>query len=212
MGRKKKIMLLAISIAGIVFLTVFLSYFMQNYYDPGNSDTPVFSLPIKPANYDNVTGIQRFHPPNHIGLDFKLPNATEIVAPIGGKITGIEHHMMSNNLWIVDVTLRINPLWGMFIAFEPWTYDEAVAVSQKTNISTYITVGKVMAVNETLGWLQPVPGSEFPHIHWTVYKIPGGGLSFGESNENVNPYSYLAPWARNICDGYCSAFWDYTPC
>lgn len=212
MGRKKKFVLLTIGIVGIVFFATFLTIFFQNYYDPGNSEAPVFSLPIKSTNYDNVTGVQRFHPPDHNGLDFKLLNTTEIIAPIGGKITSIEHHMMTNNLWIVDVFLRINPAWGMFIAFEPWTYNEADVIAQKTNISAYISIGKVVAENQTLGWLLPVAGSEFPHIHWSVFKVSAAGLLGNSGSENVNPYSYLTPWAKTICDGYCAAFWDYNPC
>ncbi len=212
MGRKKKIALLCLVIVSVVVLAIFIPTYLQSYYDPGNTDTPVFSLPIKQANYANVSGVQRFHSPDHVGLDFQLRNATEIIAPIGGKIVGIEHHMMSNNLWIVDVTLRINPAWGMYIAFEPDTNDEAVTIAQQANISTYIKVGDIVDVNQTLGWLLPVPASEFPHIHWTVYRIGFWGELFTEGNENVNPWIYLDTWARVIVDGYCSSFHDFTPC
>ena len=210
MGRKKKIVIFTFFM--FIFVAIYILYFLSNYYDPGNSDTPMFSLPIRPANYANVTGVQRYHPPEHIGFDFRLPNATEIVAPKGGKITDIKLHKMNNNLWIVDVFLRINPIWGMFIAFEPCTYDQNVAIAQKANISAYIHIGQVVLENQTLGWLQPEPGSEFPHIHWTVFKVGAWGLLGNVGFENVNPYHYLAPWAKSVCDGYCSTFYDYTPC
>ncbi len=60
---------------------------------------------------------------------------------------------MSNNLWIGDVFLRINPMWGLFIAFESCTYIEATAVTQEGNIWNYIRVGQVVV--EPDAWVAP---------------------------------------------------------
>src|SRR4030042_1227728 len=95
MGKKRKIVGLCIVIVSGVVLTAIIFLFSQNYYDPGNSNTPEFSLPIAPTNIYKVTGIQRFNRTlNHTGFDFKLENDTKIVAPIGGKITEINYHEM----------------------------------------------------------------------------------------------------------------------
>ncbi len=212
MERKKKIVLITISTVGIVILAIYIPYFLQNYYDPGNSDNPVFSLPIKPANYINVTHVQRFNLPGHSGFDFKLENATEIIAPISGKITKIDKGRMSNSEWAMGVYLRINPAWGMFIAFEPHTEEEPIADAQMANISAYIIVGQVVIENQTLGWLQPVPGSVYPHIHWGVYKVANWGLLGNSGSEDVNPYRYCAPWAQSILTGYCTSIGDSNPC
>ncbi len=165
-------------------------------------EDPAFSMPIKPEDYETVSGIQRWDPTFHVGFDFTLRVDTEIIAPSGGVVKDILIFPMENDLWIVTVTVEINCKWAWFIAFEPCTYEESVAEAQLSNISAYIQVGDTIQENQTLGWLLPISDSEFPHIHWSVL----------ENREYVNPVEYMAPWAEEIIAGYCAEFYDHSPC
>lgn len=165
------------------------------------AETPEFSIPVH--NIEDVTGVQVFHDNRstqlHIGFDFKLDVDSEIFAPISGKITSIKKHMMSNGYWIIDVNIKINVKWTMFFAFEPWTTEESVIDDQMNEI--IVKQGDKVEVNQSLGFLTPVPGSEFPHIHWTIsyYKFFG-------VREHVSPYDYLNTEAQSLLWDLCLSF------
>ncbi|TET81910.1 MAG: hypothetical protein E3J43_00050 [Candidatus Heimdallarchaeota archaeon] len=105
----------AIFIAGGIFAGFAIAFTV--------AETPEFSLPVH--DLDEVIGVQVFHDNRstqlHIGFDFKLDNDTEIFAPISGKVTNVKKHQMSNGYWLIDVNIKINVKWTIFIAFEPWT-------------------------------------------------------------------------------------------
>ncbi len=165
------------------------------------AETPEFSIPVH--NIEDVTGVQVFHDNMstqlHIGFDFKLDVDSEIFAPVSGKITNVKKHQMTNGYWLVDVFIKINVKWTMFIAFEPWTTEEAVIDDQLSEIT--VNIGDRVEVNQSLGFLTPVPGSEFPHIHWTIsyYKFLG-------AREHVSPYDYLNPEAQSLLWDLCQSF------
>ena len=158
---------------------------------------PVLGLPL--ANVDGVTGIQTWMDPNagatHTGFDFKLPNETEIIAPIDGTISQIYKFQMSNNLWVVDVFIKINDSWETFIAFEPYTYEESVIDDQVDAIT--VEVGDTVTQGQSLGMLQSVPATEFPHIHWQVQR---------GADDEVNPYLYVSDSAKAIMDTLCTTY------
>jgi hypothetical protein len=165
------------------------------------SETPVFSLPVH--DLEVVTGVQVFHDNRstqlHIGFDFKLENNTEIFAPIGGVITQVHKHQMSNGYWIIDVTIEINPKWSMFIAFEPWTTEESVIDDQLLFLS--VNKGDTVDLDQSLGILTPVPGSEFPHIHWTITRH-----TFMGEKEPVSPYDYCTSEDQELLWELCLSF------
>jgi hypothetical protein len=165
------------------------------------ADTPVFSLPVHDLSV--VTGVQVFHDNRstqlHIGFDFKLEDNTEIFSPIPGKITQVKKHQMSNGYWLIDVNIKINAKWTMFIAFEPWTTEESVIDDQMLFIS--VKTGDIVERNKSLGILTPVLGSEFPHIHWTVTQ-----LTFMGEKEHVSPYDYCSEEAQNLLWELCQSF------
>ena len=160
------------------------------------ADEPVFELPVH--GLDDATGIQVFHDNRstqlHVGFDFKLENDTEIFAPIPGVISLISKHQMSNGYWIIDVFITYNIKWDMFIAFEPWTQDESVINNQMLNIS--VQVGDIVVQNQSLGILNPVSGSEFPHIHWSIR----------EGGQYRSPYDYCSTSARSGIEYLCDKF------
>ncbi len=165
------------------------------------AETPEFSLPVH--NLEDVTGVQVFHDNMstqlHIGFDFKLDNDTEIFTPISGKVTDVKKFRMSNGYWLIDVNIKINMKWTMFIAFEPWTTEESVIDDQLAAIT--VKKGDRVEVNQSLGFLIPVLSAEFPHIHWTIsfYKFIG-------VREHVSPYDYLNPQAQNLLWDLCLSF------
>lgn len=160
------------------------------------AEAPIFELPI--ANIDEVTGVQAFQDPSsselHTGFDFKLPNPTEIFAPVSGEITDVHKFQMSNGLWIIDVNIEINAKWSTFIAFEPCTYDESVLDQQMTKI--VVNKGDTVKQGQLLGVLDSVPHSEFPHIHWQVQRL----------DEPVSPYDYYSERAKAQVDILCDKF------
>ncbi|MCG3226622.1 MAG: hypothetical protein H7645_06870 [Candidatus Heimdallarchaeota archaeon] len=167
----------------------------------GFAETPVFSLPVHELGV--VSGVQVFHDNRstqlHIGFDFRLENNTEIFSPIAGKITQVKKHQMSNGYWIIDVNIKINSKWTMFIAFEPWTTEELVIDEQMLFIS--VNTGDTVELNQSLGILTPVPSSEFPHIHWTITRH-----SFMSEKEPVSPYDYCSVEAQNLLWDLCQSY------
>jgi len=190
--RKKKILLVIGLISVIIIGGGFATYFVLYTL----AEDAVFDLPV--ADLDDVTGIQVYHDNRstqlHIGFDFKLENDTEIFAPIGGTITQVNKHQMSNNLWIIDVSIQFNIKWSMFIAFEPCTYDESVIDAQMENIT--VNVGDTVTKNQSLGILNPVAGSEFPHIHWTIL----------EGGQDRSPYDHCSTTARAGIEWLCEKY------
>jgi len=185
--------LLVIAIIGAGFFGV---YSVLIYTAP----MPSFSLPVH--DLATVSGVQVFHDNRstgqvHNGFDFKLENVTEIFAPAGGLVTQVSKHQMSNGYWIIDVGITINARWSYFIAFEPWTTSQSVIDSQMQHIS--VQLFQTVNVNDSLGFLIPVPGAEFPHVHWNVNEHT---LDFFSDN-NRSPYEYCSPLARlhlyNLC-------------
>lgn len=195
--KKGKIILFFIIFAGITTGCIFAGFSIVFSL----AETPVFSLPVH--NLEDVTGVQVFHDnrstQSHIGFDFKLETNTVIFAPISGKITNVNKHMMSNGYWIIDVNIKINAKWTMFIAFEPWTTEESVIDNQMLSIS--VKTGDTVAVNQSLGILNPIPGSEFPHIHWTITNHTLWG-----KRQHVSPYDYLNEQAKVLLWELCLSF------
>ncbi|MEX2682982.1 MAG: hypothetical protein Q6373_015435 [Candidatus Sigynarchaeota archaeon] len=168
--------------------------------------SPQFTLPVH--DLAMVSGIQVFHDNRstgqvHNGFDFKLENPTEIFAPAGGMVTQISKHQMSNGYWIIDVTVTIDARWSYFIAFEPWTTNPSVIDAQMQNISVHLF--QSVNVNDSIGFLVPVPGSEFPHIHWNVNEHT---LDFSSDN-NRSPYDYCSPHAKAQLYNLCRFFGKY---
>ena len=167
----------------------------------GLAETPVFYLPVQDLSV--VSGVQVFHDNRstqfHIGFDFRLENNTEIFAPISGKITQVKKHQMSNDYWLIDVNIKINAKWTMFIAFEPWTTEESVIDEQLSFIS--VKTGDSVELNKSLGILTPVPGSEFPHIHWTITRH-----TFMGKKEHVSPYDYCSTETQILLWDLCQSF------
>ncbi len=161
---------------------------------------PQFTLPVH--DLGSVSGVQVFHDNRstgqvHNGFDFKLESPAEIFAPAGGVVTQISKHQMGNGYWIIDVTVTINVRWSYFIAFEPWTTNPSVIDAQMQNIS--VQLFQSVGVNDTIGFLVPVPGSEFPHVHWNVNEHTLDLLS----DNNRSPYDYCSPLARTQLYDLC---------
>jgi len=194
---------IAITLVIIIISTSIGVVFLANYLIYRNADTPVFVLPIKDLNV--VTGVQVFHDnssisKDHHGFDFAVENDTEIFSPIAGKIIGVEKKKMFNDLWIVDVIIRVNAKWSMYIAFEPDTYDESLVDAQILNIS--VKVGDKIEQNQSIGILNPAPGAGFAHIHWNVNLH-----SFLHSkSEDVSPYDYCSEGAKIQMVDLCALF------
>jgi len=145
------VLIILFSIIGILFGGLWIALI--------TAETPIFELPVH--NLNEVTGVQVFHDNRstdriHHGFDFALENNTEIFAPISGKITGVEKKQMFNGLWIIDVKIKINIKWSMYIAFEPDTDMESVINAQMLNIT--VKKGDKVVLNQSLGMLNPVPG------------------------------------------------------
>ncbi len=195
--KKSKIILFLIIFTGITTGCIFAGFSI--FYSL--AETPVFSLPVH--NLEDVTGVQVFHDNRstqlHVGFDFELEIDTEIFAPISGKITEIKKFRMSNGYWIIDVNIRINAKWTMFIAFEPWTTEESIIDDQMLSIS--VKTGDQVTVNQSLGILTPVLSSEFPHIHWTITNHTLWG-----DKEHVSPYDYLNEQAKVLLWELCLSF------
>lgn len=195
---KKRKMLLILFFAVILIVGGFLAGFAIVFQF---AETPIFNLPI--ANIADVTGIQVFHDNRstqlHTGFDFKLENDTEIFAPISGTITSVKKHRMSNDYWLIDVNIRINAKWGMFIAFEPWTTDEAIIDEQMVYIT--VSIGDRVEIGESIGFLKPATEAEFPHIHWNVnYK------TFYGIRVDVSPFDYCSSVAKSLIFELCDKF------
>jgi len=192
-----------IGIILIVLFSIIGIYFGSYWIALNTAETPIFELPVH--NLNDVTGVQVFHDNRstdriHHGFDFKLENDIEIFAPIGGKITGVEKKQMFNGLWIIDVKIRINLKWSMYIAFEPDTDLESVIDAQILNIT--VKKGDNVVLNQSLGILNPVPGSGFPHIHWNINRQ---GFLTSET-EDVSPYDYCSPHAKQLLYSLCQKF------
>ncbi len=73
---------------------------------------------------------------------------------------------------IFDVHIKYNNEWSTFIAFEPYSPDEAIAAMQEGQLA--VSLNQVVNQGHLLGRLVvPDPVTEFPHVHWGVYrKIP----------------------------------------
>ncbi|MHA1300629.1 MAG: M23 family metallopeptidase [Candidatus Helarchaeota archaeon] len=176
--------------------------FIQISYEYINAKVPIMELPVH--DIENVTGIQTFHETHngkvHLGFDFKLENDTEIFAPIGGNVFGVEKKQMSNGYWIIDVKIRYNIKYWTFIAFEPWTENETIIDQQMINIT--VEVGENVIQNQSLGYLTPVNSSEFPHVHWSVCSND----MFGMNLQYLSPYNYSSAYAKGQLDWLCSKF------
>jgi hypothetical protein len=164
-----------------------------NYTYPGGD--PICTLPVE--NLSLVTGGQQYNSVyngvRHTGLDFKfgttLPN---IIAPCDGVIKGIKRSVISEGNIIFDVDIRYNQNWGTFIAFEPYSPDPTIADTQANNIS--ISVNQVVKRGDLLGKLVvPDPITEFPHIHWGVYRND-------QESSDVCPRDYLLPQDQSKLD------------
>lgn len=192
MEKKNKI-ILAIGLICVIIMGIgFTSYFLLYIF----AEDAVFDLPV--ADLNDVSGIQVYHDNRstqlHVGFDFKLENDTEIFAPIEGTITAVEKKQMSNDLWIIDVYIQFNIRWTTYIAFEPCTTDESIIDAQMLNIT--VNVGDIVTKNQSLGILNPVEGSEFPHIHWTIL----------ESGQDYSPYDHCSSTAREGIEMLCEKF------
>ncbi|MFX0057702.1 MAG: M23 family metallopeptidase [Candidatus Hodarchaeota archaeon] len=197
MNKKIKVILIITSLVSVgIFAGFTIVYFL--------AETPVFELPINDISV--VSGIQTFHEPGgtqvHQGFDFTLRNDTEIISPVDGVVTSVHKFQMSNNLWIIDVFISINIKWKTFIAFEPCTYNESVIDAQMLNIT--VKNGDKVSVGETLGILNPVNGSEFPHIHWSV--IERDWNIFDQENDYRSPYRYCSVNAKLDIEFLCTLF------
>lgn len=164
---------------------------------------PAFSLPV--LDLATVSGVQVFHDNRstgqvHNGFDFKLEVPTTIVAPAGGLVTAISKHRMSNGYWIIDVNVQVNVRWSYFLAFEPWTTDEAVIDAQLRNIT--VSPWQLVAANDTIGVLVPVTGSEFPHVHWNVLETTLNPFA----DRNRSPYDHCTAPARALLWDLCMSF------
>ncbi len=167
------------------------------------SPTPQFTLPVH--NLGAVSGVQVFHDNRstgqvHNGFDFKLQTSTEIFAPAAGVVTQINKHQMSNGYWIIDVSITINARWSYFIAFEPWTTDQSVIDAQMQHIT--VQLFQSVNVNDSIGFLIPVSGAEFPHIHWNVQESTLDLLT----DKNRSPYDYCNAGARTQVLALCVSF------
>ncbi len=200
---KKKKRSLAIILTIVITISSLGVVLLTNYVRYSNAETPIFVLPIKDLSV--VIGVQVFHDngsvsKDHHGFDFTVENDTEIFSPIAGKVTAVEKKKMFNDLWIVDVIIRINSKWSMYIAFEPDTYDESLVDAQMLNIT--VKRGEKIEQNQSLGILNPAPGAGFAHIHWNVNL--NSFLHF--NSEDVSPYDYCSEAAKILMEDLCALF------
>ena len=205
-SKSKKITIIIIIFITICCLSIGLGIYGYNYYKYNiysNAKTPIFELPVEDVTI--VTGIQTFYEEHggtiHSGFDFELQNNTIIYAPCDGTINFIGKNQMSNDYWLIGVFISFNVRWETFIAFEPWTTDEIVINKQLENIS--VTVGQKVNTGDELGILNPVIGSEFPHIHWNV--LEEDFLRTGPGT-NKSPYDYCSEIAKADLDYLCTKF------
>ncbi len=169
-----------------------------NYTYP--EEDPVCILPVE--NLSLVTGGQQYNSVyngvRHTGLDFKFGTTlSNIIAPCDGVIKGIKRSVISEGNIIFDVDIRYNRNWGTFIAFEPYSPDPVIADMQAKEI--YVSVNQVVKQGDLLGRLVvPDPITEFPHIHWGVYRND-------VERSDVCPKNYLKPEAQlQLYDLYSS--------
>ncbi|MBL7118421.1 peptidoglycan DD-metalloendopeptidase family protein [Candidatus Bathyarchaeota archaeon] len=195
-GRTYLAVLLLI-VAGLALFAWYSGWVPQSMSEtPVESTTPVFELPVREEDLNDVTKIQTYHDPDsselHVGFDFAFEESKEIISPINGTVTSVHKHRMSNGLWIVDVVISVNSEWSTFIAFEPDTRSETVIDQQLARIS--VKQGDEVEQGQLLGNL--LTKGDFAHIHWSVL----------ENEEYVSPYDYCSPEAKAQMDALCERF------
>ena len=158
-----------------------------NYAYPAGD--PVCNLPV--AEVSLVVGGQQYNGTTHTGLDFEFATPDPpVLAPCDGVVKGINRHAISGGNIIIDLDIRYNQNWGTFIAFEPYSPDELTADLQESKISALLN--QVVKRGDLLGSLV-VPPTEYPHIHWQVYRNDAGRTP-------VCPRTYLTPTDQSALD------------
>ena len=188
-SRLFKAFLLVLILAGAGYL-LYSRFLVEDVVEEEVVSVPVFELPVRGEDLGDVTKIQTFHDPDsselHVGFDFAFEESKEIVSPIGGTVSSVHKHRMSNGLWLVSVNIQVNSEWSTFIAFEPDTSSETVIDQQYSRI--VVERGDEVVQGQLLGTL--LIEGDFAHIHWSV-------LHFAEY---VRPYDYCSDTAKAQLD------------
>lgn len=121
----------------------------------------------------------------HKGIDFfPVGDLATFRAAAAGTIARLEKFYNSGNgLWQVNLDLRINTMYRLGYAFEPFSTLEAHADTQMLNMS--VSVGQAVTQGQVLGRLLKRGGGT--HVHFSLYR----------DNGDACPESYFTPEARD---------------
>ncbi len=121
----------------------------------------------------------------HKGIDFfPVGDLAVFQAASAGTIERLEKlHNTGSGTWQVNLDLRINSMYRLGYAFEPFCTLEAHADTQMANLS--VSVGQTVSQGQALGRLLVRGGGA--HVHFGLYR----------SNIDACPESYFTPGARD---------------
>lgn len=127
----------------------------------------------------------------HNGLDYGMPNGTEIVAPHDGKI--------------LEATNDPNG-YGLYVKIESSTEGSVLAHLKQINVP----IGRELKEGEHIGFSNNTGNSTGPHLHWGYYKIPrnrkNGYAGFIDQTQFINAGS-VSKEAYDVCMKDRSQFW-----
>jgi murein DD-endopeptidase MepM/ murein hydrolase activator NlpD len=121
----------------------------------------------------------------HLGIDFfPVGDLATFRAASAGTIERLErYHNPVSGTWQVNLDLRINSMYRLGYAFEPFSTNEAHADTQMANIS--VVQGQSVIQGQVLGRLLARGGGA--HVHFSLYR----------DGTNVCPESYFTLEARD---------------
>lgn len=121
----------------------------------------------------------------HKGIDFfPVGDLATFRAASAGTISRLEKFYNSGNgLWQVNLDLKINSMYRLGYAFEPFSSIEAQADTQMASMS--VSVGQTVTQGQTLGRLLVRGGGA--HVHFGLYR----------DNADICPESFFTPEARD---------------
>lgn len=121
----------------------------------------------------------------HKGIDFfPVGDLATFRAAAAGTIERLEkHHNTVGGNWQVNLDLRINSMYRLGYAFEPFSTLEAHSDTQMINMS--VSVGQTVGQGQVLGRLLKRGGGA--HVHFGLYR----------NNVDACPESYFTPEARD---------------
>lgn len=159
----------------------------------GTADTTRPTLVTPYQNYSEMNVINEAYSETtacpwgfvHKGIDFfPVGDLAAFQAASAGTIERLEKlHNTGSGIWQVNLDLRINSMYRLGYAFEPFSTLEAHADTQMANMS--VSVGQTVSQGQALGRLLVRGGGA--HVHFGLYR----------NNTDACPESYFTPEARD---------------